>query len=150
MLREPRTTKSFRDAADRIVRQESASGQRVIHENADIVALSPYAPRFPFETWLLPKTHGARFEEAPRHVTESLARLLKSILQRLNRALETPPFNLVIHTAPFAEEVADVYHWHIEILPKLTRVAGFEGGTGFYINPTPPEEAAKVLRAVRL
>ena len=68
----------------------------------------------------------------------------------MNRALETPPFNLVLHTSPFAEEVGDVYHWHIEIMPKLTRVAGFEWGTGFYINPTAPEEAAKVLRGVRL
>jgi UDPglucose--hexose-1-phosphate uridylyltransferase len=125
-------------------------GGRVIQENADVVALAPYAPRFAFETWLLPKRHGARFEEAPRHEYESLARLLKSVLQRLDRALESPPFNLIVHTSPFSVNVADAYHWHIEIMPKLTRVAGFEWGTGFYINPTSPEEAAKVLRAVRL
>ncbi len=71
-----------------IIRQEMAAGRRVIHENADIVALAPYAPRFPFETWLLPRSHGARFEEAPRQVYESLARMLKSVLQRMNRALE--------------------------------------------------------------
>ena len=71
-------------------------------------------------------------------------------MQRLNRALEMPPFNLVLHTAPFAEEVADVYHWHIEIMPKLTRVAGFEWGTGFYINPTPPEESARFLREAKV
>ena len=114
------------------------------------VALAPYAPRFAFETWLLPKRHGARFEETPRHESESLARLLKAVLQRLDRALESPPFNLVVHTAPFTEDVTDVFHWHVEIMPKLTRVAGFEWGTGFYINPTSPEEAAKVLRSVRL
>src|SRR4029079_6257764 len=133
-----------------IVKQELVDGRRIIQENADVVSLAPYAPRFAFETWLLPKRHGARFEEAPRHVYESLARMLKAILQRLNRALEVPPFNLVVHTSPFSEEVADAYHWHIEIMPKLTRVAGFEWGTGFYINPTSPEEAARVLRAVRL
>ena len=132
-----------------IIHQELADGRRVIQENADIIALAPYAPRFAFETWLLPKRHGARFEEAPRHEYESLARMLKAVLQRLDRALESPPYNLIVHTSPFSENVPDQYHWHVEIMPKLTRVAGFEWGTGFYINPTSPEEAAKVLRAVR-
>jgi len=133
-----------------IVRQDVADGRRVVLENADAVALAPYAPRFAFETWLVPKRHGARFEEAPRHEYEGVARLLKALLQRMDRALEHPDFNLIVHTSPFGEDTADVYHWHIEILPKLTRVAGFEWGTGFYINPTPPEEAARVLRSVRL
>jgi UDPglucose--hexose-1-phosphate uridylyltransferase len=133
-----------------IVHHEVRDGRRVIQENADVIALAPYAPRFAFETWLLPKRHGARYEQAARHEYESLARLLKAVLQRLDRALESPPFNLIVHTSPFSEEVADLYHWHIEVRPKLTRVAGFEWGTGFYINPTSPEEAAKVLRAVRL
>jgi UDPglucose--hexose-1-phosphate uridylyltransferase len=133
-----------------IIQQEARDGRRVIQENADIVALAPFAPRFAFETWLLPKRHGARYEAAARHEYESLARLLKAVLQRLDRALESPPYNLIIHTSPFSEDVANLYHWHIEIMPKLTRVAGFEWGTGFYINPTPPEEAARVLRAVRL
>jgi UDPglucose--hexose-1-phosphate uridylyltransferase len=132
-----------------IIHQELADTRRVIFENADIVALSPYAPRFPFETWLLPKRHGARFEEAARHEHESLARALKSVLQRMDRALEFPPFNLIVHTSPFSDDTTAVYHWHLEIMPKLSRVAGFEWGTGFYINPTSPEEAAEVLRAVR-
>jgi UDPglucose--hexose-1-phosphate uridylyltransferase len=133
-----------------IVRQDLADSRRVILENADIVALAPYAPRFAFETWLLPKRHGARFEEAPRHDYESLARLLKNLLQRMDRALQSPPYNLIVHTSPFSDDTSDVYHWHLEIIPKLTRVAGFEWGTGFYINPTPPEEAAQVLRAARV
>jgi UDPglucose--hexose-1-phosphate uridylyltransferase len=132
-----------------IIHQDLADGRRVIQENADVIALAPYAPRFAFETWLLPKRHGARFEEAAKHEYESLARLLKAVLQRLDRALETPPYNLIVHTSPFSEHVPDQYHWHVEIMPKLTRVAGFEWGTGFYINPTSPEEAARVLRAVR-
>src|SRR5438093_13689410 len=74
-----------------ILRQELASQSRVILENADLVALSPYAPRFPFETWLLPRRHGARYEEATRQEYEALARLLKSVLQRMDRALERPP-----------------------------------------------------------
>ena len=71
-----------------IVRQELAAGRRIILENADIVALAPYAPRFPFETWLVPRRHGARFEDAAGHEYESLARLLKALLRRMNRALE--------------------------------------------------------------
>jgi UDPglucose--hexose-1-phosphate uridylyltransferase len=133
-----------------IVRQDLSDRRRVILENADVVALAPYASRFAFETWLLPRRHGARFEEAPRSDYEGLARLLKSVLQRIDRALESPPFNLVVHTAPFSDEVSDLFHWHLEILPKITRAAGFEWGTGFYINPTPPEEAAQVLRAVNV
>src|SRR5437763_6932933 len=80
-----------------ILRQELTAGQRVIHENADIVALAPYAPRFPFETWLLPRSHYARFEETPRQVYETLARMLKTVLLRMNKALESPDYNLIIH-----------------------------------------------------
>jgi UDPglucose--hexose-1-phosphate uridylyltransferase len=133
-----------------IIRQELADRRRVVLENADVVAVAPYASRLPFETWLLPRRHGARFEEAPRHEYESLARLLKSVMIRVDRALESPAYNLILHTAPLAEAVDDTYHWHMELMPKLTRTAGFEWGTGFYINPTSPEEAARVLRDVRL
>ena len=133
-----------------IIRQEIASGRRIVHDNTDIVALAPYASRFPFEMWLLPKHHGARFEEAPRQTYEGLARMLKWVLVRMNRALESPDYNLIVHSSPLQEDVNDFYHWHIELMPKLTRTAGFEWGTGFYINPTAPEEAAEVLRDVRL
>ena len=111
-----------------------------------MLAIAPYAPRYPFETWILPRSHGSRFEDAGRHEYESLARMLKLVLSRMDKALERPPFNLIIHSAPLSEEVSEYYHWHVEIMPKLTRTAGFESGTGFYINPTSPEEAAAVLR----
>ncbi len=109
-----------------IVRQEVAAGRRVIHENAEIVALAPYAPRFPFETWLLPRSHGARYEEASRQQYESLARMLKSLLTRMNRVLESPSYNMIIHSLPFSEQATDFYHWHVELTPILTRTAGFE------------------------
>jgi len=132
-----------------ILRQETKDGQRLIAENADIVAVAPYAPRFPFETWMLPRRHEAHFANAPRHEYASLARLLGEILRRINRTLGSPPYNLLIHTAPIAEAADDYYHWHVEIIPKLTKVAGFEWATGFYLNPTSPEEAAQVLRDAR-
>jgi UDPglucose--hexose-1-phosphate uridylyltransferase len=129
-----------------IIRQEVTAGRRVIHENAEVVALAPYAPRFPFETWLLPRSHGARFEEAARQQYEGLARMIKLVVSRMDRALEHPSYNMIIHSEPFSERATDFYHWHVELIPKLTRTAGFEWGTGFYINPTSSEEAARVLR----
>ena len=80
----------------------------------------------------------------------SLARMLKETLMRLDQVLDRPALNFMIHTSPIGEEINDHYHWHIEIIPKLTKVAGFEWGTGFYINPTPPEESARFLREAKL
>jgi UDPglucose--hexose-1-phosphate uridylyltransferase len=77
-----------------------------------------------------------------------LARLFKDVLMKLNRALDRPPYNFVVHTAPVSDGDLEYYHWHIEIMPKLTRVAGFEIGSGFYINPTSPEDAAQFLRGL--
>ena len=132
-----------------ILRQEMADGRRLIAENADMVAVAPYAPRFPFETWILPRRHQALFEDAPRHEYAALARLLGDILRRMNKALRMPPYNLLIHSAPVGERAGEYYHWHVEIIPTLTKVAGFERATGFYLNPTAPEESAQVLRDVR-
>ena len=140
----------------RVLRHRPAGSEematRVIAESADFAAIAPYAPRFPFETWLMPKQHRSRFEDATPGEFASLARMLKDILQRMNATLLTPPYNLIVHSAPLHEEAGanDFYHWHIEVMPKLTRVAGFEWGTGFYINPTGPEEAAEVLRKTKI
>jgi UDPglucose--hexose-1-phosphate uridylyltransferase len=132
-----------------VLRQDMTDGRRLIAETADMIAFAPYAPRFPFETWILPRRHQSHFEEASRQEIASLARLLGDILRRMNRTLRNPPYNLLIHSAPLAESVTDFYHWHVEVIPKLTKVAGFEWATGFYVNPTPPEEAAQVLRDAR-
>jgi UDPglucose--hexose-1-phosphate uridylyltransferase len=129
-----------------IVKQDLRDGRRVIYDNGGFVVIAPYAPKFPFETWILPKHHAAAFEDlSPAEVTD-LADALKRSLRKLDVALENPPYNYIIHTAPFGEKDAPHYHWHVEIMPTLTRVAGFEWGSGFYINPTPPEDAAAFLR----
>jgi UDPglucose--hexose-1-phosphate uridylyltransferase len=132
-----------------ILHQEFADGRRLIAETADIVAVAPYAPRFPFETWILPRRHQSLFEDAQRQEYAGLAHVLGDVLRRMNRALRNPPYNLLIHSAPLSETASDFYHWHVEIIPKLTKVAGFEWATGFYLNPTSPEEAAQVLRDAR-
>ena len=96
--------------------------------------------------WIVPKVHQSAFEESQKHEFEQLAEILKDMLMRLDKVLDFPAYNYIIHTSPFPEASNDYYHWHLEIMPKLTKVAGFEWGTGFYINPTPPEESAKFLR----
>jgi len=129
-----------------VIHQETESGVRVIGENDLFITLAPYAPRFPFEMWLLPKQHGSSFENNQSTVYASLARALKDNLMRMDAVLDHPAYNFVLHTSPIGEESNEHYHWHFEIMPKLTKVAGFEWGTGFYICPTPPEEAAQFLR----
>jgi UDPglucose--hexose-1-phosphate uridylyltransferase len=133
-----------------MIRQEIEEAARVISENEHFVAIAPYAPRFPFETWVLPRVHGSAFENNQSPVYASLARMMRELLRRMDATLANPAYNYMIHTSPIGEEVNDHYHWHIEVIPKLTKVAGFEWGSGFYINPTPPEESAKFLRDAQL
>jgi len=133
-----------------IIRQEMQSRNRIVMETQAFIALAPFAPRFPFETWIMPKRHISCYACSTKDDFKDLAFLLQDTLRRLDKALSFPPYNYIIHTSPFKEEINDYYHWHIELMPKLTNVAGFEWGSGFYINPTPPEEAAKFLREMKL
>ena len=132
-----------------MIRQETEIGERIILGNDYFIVLAPYAPRFPFGTWILPRQHSSAFENMPTPYYGSLAQVLREVLQRVDLALSHPSYNFVIHTSPVGEEINDHYHWHIEMMPKLTKVAGFEWGTGFYINPTPPEESARFLREAK-
>jgi len=131
------------------VREEVETESRVILSTDHFIALAPYAPRFPFEAWILPRQHSSSFENMPTPNYGNLAQILRDFLGRLDAALAFPSYNFVVHTSPIGEEINDHYHWHIEMMPKLTKVAGFEWGTGFYINPTPPEEAARFLREAK-
>jgi UDPglucose--hexose-1-phosphate uridylyltransferase len=133
-----------------IIRQELASGRRVVTENEHFVALAPFASRTPFETWILPKKHFSSYPNLKEEFFPDLARLFSETLRRLDQALNRSPYNFMLHTLPLREPHSESYHWHFEIVPKLTRIAGFEWGSGFYINPTPPEEAARYLREVEL
>jgi len=128
-----------------IVETEQEEEKRVISENEMFIAISPYAARFPFETWILPKAHEMAFEDITDEERTPFSRILKDILGRLRGILDDPPFNYYIHTAP-TDRKETKYHWHLEITPRLTETAGFERGTGFYINPVMPEDAAAILR----
>lgn len=131
-----------------IIRQELEQKVRVVAENEDFATLSPYAPRFPFETWILPKVHEAFFEHSSPRIFENLAKAIKVLLTRTDQVLDCPAYNLVLQSAPLRGSQPESYHWHIEFMPRLTRIAGFEWGTGFYINPTSPEDATRFLREV--
>lgn len=131
-----------------IVAHERREGVRVVAENADAIAIAPWAARSPFETWILPKRHHSHFEELPRPQARGVAEILRQTVHRLDLALERAPYNFMLHTAPLREQPMPHFHWHIEIVPALAQVAGFEWGSGFHINPTPPEEAAAFLRKI--
>jgi UDPglucose--hexose-1-phosphate uridylyltransferase len=129
-----------------IVRQERRAQRRVIAERDGFVALAPFAPRFPCETWIVPTRHAAAYEESGLDELRGLAGSLGDFLRRMNRVLGDPAYNFMLHTAPLDEPDLAHFHWHLEIIPKLTRVAGFEWGSGFFINPVAPEAAAAALR----
>jgi UDPglucose--hexose-1-phosphate uridylyltransferase len=129
-----------------IVRQERRARHRIILERDGFVVLAPFAPRFPCETWVLPTQHRAAFEESQVEEMRGLAAVLGDFLRRMNTVLHDPAYNFLLHTAPLNEPSLTYFHWHLEIIPKLTRVAGFEWGSGFFINPVPPEDAAAALR----
>ena len=137
-----------------ILNQDS-EGPRLVFENEYFVALEPFASKFPFETWIFPKEHSAYFHQVSDAELPSLGEMLKLTVGALMRAMSNPAFNIIIHMAPMQPEkkymaararIHDFYHWHIELVPRVSRVAGFEFGTGFYINSVLPESAAEFLR----
>ena len=130
-----------------ILRQEIDLGERVVLENENFVCLEPFAPRFPFETWIFPKEHRPHFFRINKQEEKSLSEILPQTLRRLKVALGDSPYNYIIHTSPLKEK-SGYYHWHLEIMPQLTKIAGFELGTGFFMNPVSPEQATRQLKEV--
>lgn len=133
-----------------IIRQEMRQGVRVVAENTEFLVICPFAARFPFEMWIMPKQHQSAFEEIEPSEVASLAQIFSDALKRLRVGLDDPAYNFFLHNSPFTNSKFPYYHWHFEIVPRITRMAGFERGTGFYINPTPPEDSAKFLRDLEL
>jgi UDPglucose--hexose-1-phosphate uridylyltransferase len=139
-----------------VIHQELDSGDRVVLSSDRMVALTPFASRFPFEVFLAPRRHQHSFADIGDDTLRDLAVALREVLRRMKICLNDPPYNFLIHTCPnvkarpkrttYWDTIEADFHWHIEIIPRMTGVAGFEWGTGFYINPTAPEEAAKYLR----
>ncbi|MDO8675088.1 MAG: galactose-1-phosphate uridylyltransferase [Candidatus Omnitrophota bacterium] len=141
-----------------LVQQERRERERVVLETDNFIAFTPFAARFPFETWIVPKRHHWDFAQGVAGLEGELAMVMKILLLKFKTGLHDPAYNFVIHSAPFEggkpdsvkyPTICEDYRWHIELMPRLTRVAGFERGTGFYICPIPPEMAAKFLREVQ-
>lgn len=140
-----------------LIKQEVESKDRIILDYDGFVAVTPFASRFPFESWIFPKKHSCDFVSLDMQERLNLAKTLKKVLMKIKKGLNDPPYNFVIHTAPFRRQktgywksIDTDYHWHIEIMPRLTKMAGFEWGTGFYICPITPEDAAKFLKDLEI
>lgn len=130
-----------------LLREELRAGTRILSDDADYVALLPFASSSPFQVWILPKDHHSSFGRARRDLLRPLSALLIDVLARLDEALGNPDFNLTISTVPRGEERRD-FLWHVEIVPRLTTAGGFELGSSMSINPVPPEDAARHLRSL--
>jgi UDPglucose--hexose-1-phosphate uridylyltransferase len=137
-----------RNVFDDIIRQEVTDGRRLVMDTGDYVLVAPYASRQPFELWIIPRAKCSRFEAVDDKALSGLATILRAALDKIDRGLGNPAYNLMIQSAPYGLDEAPWYRWHIQIMPKLTKVAGFEWGTGFHINSTAPEEAAAFLRGL--
>lgn len=129
-----------------ILERELSIGKRVVIDSDYYLAFAPFASRMPFEVWILPKQHKPSFDLIDREEEKDLSRIINDLFGALYRGLNDPHYNLLFHCSPLRDSCEDYYHWHIEVLPRITIQAGFELGTGIYINTTPPEEAARYLR----
>lgn len=138
-----------------ILQQEMSMQDRMVEENNHFAAFIPFAARFPFEVWIAPKRHCLDFTSITDIQAVNLAKILKSILSKINMALSNPSYNYSLHSGPSNlpkdaswENLASEYHWHIEIVPRLLKFSGLECGSGFFINPITPEDAAAFLRDI--
>jgi len=129
-----------------MIAQEYQDKERIVAENAAFIAFCPFVPRYAFETWIMPKSHSADFALIDETAQGQLAQILQDVLKRMKKVLGNPSYNYYLHMAPIGYANPACYHWHIEIIPKLTRSVGFEWGTGLHIVPTFPQEAARFLR----
>jgi UDPglucose--hexose-1-phosphate uridylyltransferase len=135
-----------------VLQQELAERKRVITENPDFVALAPFASRSPFEMCIFPKFHSSAFCATGAKQFQSLAAILKDVLQRLDRTLGSPPYNLSLQDRPFLrprdsywKTIEEDFHWHLEILPQVIGMTGFERASWFFYNPVPPELGVRCL-----
>lgn len=129
-----------------MVERERALGARVVLASERFIVLCPFAPRFGYETWILPVHHASSFEQSSHRDLDALAESLRDLILKLNRVVAHAPFNYIIHTEPAGESAKEHYHWHLELLPQITRAAGFEWGSGVHMNSVSPEDAARLLR----
>jgi UDPglucose--hexose-1-phosphate uridylyltransferase len=133
-----------------ILHIEAEASERIIKKTERFIALHPFASRCPFETWIMPKLHKSSFGNISEDEIKDLSHVLKEVLLKLHMGLGNPDYNFVIHTSPVDDEHKSYYLWHIQIIPRLTQAAGFELGSGIYINIALPEETAAFMRSLKI
>jgi len=151
VLEELEGSRSYHDFHDRciycdIMQQEYDDKERIVVENDSFLAFCPYVPRFPFETWILPKEHNDMFCSLTEDQRYQLACVIKDTLTSIKKTLSDPSYNFHLHVTPIGYEHPESFHWHIEIVPQIISEAGFEWGTEFYVIRTSPDVAAKYMR----
>ena len=132
----------------RTLEDETEEGARVVLEGEHFTAFIPFAALSPFHTWIYPKRHSASFAAMNEAEKGDLARILRRMLRKLHDGLGNPDFNYSIRSAPHDAAAVKYYHWYLSIVPRVTRLAGFELGSGMFINIALPEESARFLRGV--
>ena len=133
-----------------LLQAERDAAERIIAESSHFVVFAPFASHTPFETWIAPLLHRANFGEVGPEDLADFAEVLGQTLRRLRAVLGQFDYNYVIHSAPCGEEHREDFCWHLQVIPRLTEMAGFELGTGMEINITAPEDAAAQLRAAAI
>lgn len=143
-----------------LIQQEITTNSRLISQENGFIAFTPYASRFPFEVFIAPVDHSYNFGDISDEQLDRFSFFLKDILARLKNVLHDSPYNFVLNSSPnveakpkFSDQWITIkydYHWHLEIIPRLVRIAGFEWGSGFHINPSTPEMAAQYLRETKM
>jgi UDPglucose--hexose-1-phosphate uridylyltransferase len=129
-----------------LLRREMHARARMVIDNAEFLALCPSAPRFAFETWILPRIHTPAFEDTDDVSLTAFAGIAWKVIAALDRLETNPPFNYFIQSLSLDEREREHYHWQFRLLPQFSRAAGFEWGSGLHINPVAPEDAARRLR----
>ena len=130
--------------------EEREEAVRIVEENEHFAAFIPFAALSPFHLWIFPKRHSASFGRSEKVEVKSLARILRRVLAKLYHGLGDPDYNLVIRTAPKQSEEVRYYHWYLSVLPRLTKITGFELGSGMFVNVAQPEASARFLREVEV
>ena len=135
----------------KMIKEEKENGQRLIFENEEFIAFCAYAARVPFELWILPKKHSERFEDMEPGVRGKLADIFQTIIAKLHHGLNDPPYNFYLHNSPIKKRHNGLYyHWHLEVLPRLSRFGGYEMGSGIIVDVVSPERSAEFLRKAKV
>jgi UDPglucose--hexose-1-phosphate uridylyltransferase len=138
---------------DVLIEWEMQKETRIVYQNEKFVAFCPYTSRSPYEVRIYPKKSDPGFHHIDDADIPALAEAMNLVLKKINVALDDPDYNFFIHTAPISSNVLveyDFYHWHVEIVPRLSKIAGFELGTNIFINGVDPDEGAALLRDTKV